>query len=148
MSETAITIAGGELPAQTDPDAPRQVVIADLSGYREPPGEDDEAGEDPHRFDAVEVTPDSYDAALLRWQPRFRATLPSRLSGREAETLTVDVTFTRTTPFWPGELDRIPELQAVRQKIRQLERLQQRLAQQPGVRQKLESLLQAALPEN
>lgn len=124
QATSAITITSGNPSEQRDRDLPWQAVIAGMTGHREPPNEDEEVNpeDSAKRFAAVEVTPNNYDEVLAKiWGPRFQASLPDLLTGRPDSTLSVDVKFEKRTKFWPGELDRVPEIKAVLEQIRQID---------------------------
>lgn len=143
QATTAISVTSGSPPEQRDPDVPYQAVIADMTGYREPPKEDDDSvpEDQMRRFAAVEVTPSNYDDMLPVWGAHFKATLPDLLTGDPDSTLSIDVTFKQRTKFWPGELDDVPEIKAVLERIRHIERLQAHLARQPAVRERLARMI-------
>src|ERR1700689_2499599 len=101
---TAISVSAGSPPEQRDADVPYQAIIADMTGYREPPQEegDDAPQDSAKQFASVDVTPLNYDEVLRTlWKPRFQATLADKLTGRPDSTLSVDVTFEKRTKFWP-----------------------------------------------
>jgi type VI secretion system ImpB/VipA family protein len=141
---TAISVSAGNPPEQRDADIPYQAIIADMTSHREPPKEeDDDAPQDSAKqFASVDVTPNNYDEVLHTiWAPRFKATLPDRLTGRPDSTISIDVTFQQRTKFWPGELDKVPEIKAILERIQQIERLQAHLARQPAARERLARLI-------
>jgi type VI secretion system ImpB/VipA family protein len=150
-AKTAITVTS-ELPAeQRDLDLPYQCIVGDLTGYREPPSEDEDdavaAARQAERFAAIDVNPTNYDEALRKWKPRFKGKVSDVLTGDAQRTLDIDVEFHGRHKSWPGELDRsVPEIVKIDEMIRELERLQATLSRKVMIRDRLEGLLRAALP--
>jgi type VI secretion system ImpB/VipA family protein len=139
--KTSIVVESADPPPQpVGQDEPYELIVADLSGYREE--------DTPPDWTTHEVSTSTYESRLRdNFKPRFRAEVEDHLTGKPGSKLTVDITFTGTTQNMPHELDKVPELDAVVKLIRQLEHLKRHLSQQVSVRNRLEALLGAAVEE-
>jgi type VI secretion system ImpB/VipA family protein len=154
-AKSAITVTSDLPPEQQDPDLPFQAVIGDMTGYREPPAEDEDdslvAEREAQRFAARDVSPTNFDESIGVWRPRVNITVPDVLTDDPDQSIAIDVEFERRSKFWPGELDRkVPEIVKLDEMIRQLERLQSTLNRKVAVRSRLQEFLLnlVAEPEN
>jgi predicted component of type VI protein secretion system len=145
--KTAVTVTSANPPTQLDPEKPYETVVGDMSGYVEPPAEDDDAQEPVSRLKSVEVRPDNFDDVRRGvWKPRFKGAVPDVVTGSPDRTIEVDVALTSRVQNWAGDLDRgVPQLAAINKLVRDVERLQSQLSRQPALRDRVEALMHAVV---
>lgn len=143
--QTRIRVAPAKLPP-LPPDGPLDpflLLMLNPSGYRDP--DDPNGGPD---WKAMLLERATYGETLKKLKPRFRGTVPDRLTGKPDSMLAVDVTFDKTSNYWVQQLlERVPELKRLAAIIKELELFKQHMASKPGDRNRLETMLKEQLVE-
>lgn len=142
-SETRITLEDAP-PPPLPPDGPldpHAILILDASGFRDP--------DQPADWSALELERATYPQTLKKLKPRVQMQVDDRLTGKPDSKLAIDVTFDKTSNFWPQQLvERVPELKQLADLIKELERLKLQMNNQPALRRRFEALLKEHLAES
>ena|ERR1700722_16287906 len=144
MNKTAITVTTDAPADPKDHRRPFGAVMADMTGARPEPADDDATAPVTSKFRAVHVTPKNYQKVFETvWEPRFRGTVPDVLTGNPDGTIAVDIAFKRSDLI--SDVDTIPELVRLGHMIRDLESLQSRIGRDPVLRNRLDRILHESI---